>query len=109
MKKKFPLFVYCGTCRTCRYREFKNLFDVKSMLDCADCNGLSVQTIIPFILWRISWCKLYSKKRKYEYPYYCTQPELARKNKCSYGPTSGDHICLMKCDGCNHQDNRNNR
>ena len=61
MKKKF-LFVYCGACRTCRYRRFKNLFDFKSMLDCADCNGLSIQTIIPFILWRVNWCKLYEKR-----------------------------------------------
>ena len=107
-KKKTPFFIYCASCRTCRHRKFKNLFDFKSMLDCADCNGLGVQTIIPFILWRISWCKLYSKKRKYEYPYYCTQPELARKTKCSYGPTC-DSICLMKYNGCNYQDNRNNR
>lgn len=108
MKNKFPLFVYCGVCRTCRHRRFKNLFDDKAMLDCADCNGLSVQVIIPFILWRVSWCKLYSKKRKYEYPYYCTQPELAKKNHCGYGP-SYDRICLMKYDGCNYQDDRNNR
>ena len=68
-KKLFPLFIYCAACRTCRHRQFKNLFDCKSMLDCADCNGLSVQTIIPFVLWRVDWCKLYRKKemngRKY--------------------------------------------
>jgi hypothetical protein len=63
-KKIFPLFVYCAPCRTCKRRKFKNLFDDKSMLDCADCNGLSVQTIIPFILWRIDLCKLYQKKRE---------------------------------------------
>ena len=63
-KKLFPLFVYCTACRTCRHRRFKNLFDDKSMLDCADCNGLTVQTIIPFVLWRVSWCKLYSKKKE---------------------------------------------
>ena len=108
MKKKLPLFIYCGECRTCQYRRFKNLFDFKSMLDCADCNGLSVHTVIPFVLWRVSWCKLYSKKRKYEYPYYCTQPELAKKNNCNYGP-SFDNICLMKCDGCDYQGDRNSR
>ena len=62
-KRRGPLFVYRAACRTCRYRKFKNLFDKNSMLDCADCNGLAVQTIIPFVLWRIGWCKLYSKKR----------------------------------------------
>ena len=61
-KKLFPLFVYCACCKTCKYRKFKSLFDDKSMLDCADCNGLTVQTIIPFVLWKISWCKLYHKK-----------------------------------------------
>jgi hypothetical protein len=108
-KKLFPLFVYCAVCRTCRYRKFKNLFDDKSMLDCADCNGLTVQTIIPFILWRVSWCKLYSKKRKYKYPYYCTQPNIAKTNGCHYGPTSCDHKCLMPYKGCNYQDDENNR
>ena len=110
MRSKFPLFVYCAPCRTCRHRKFKSLFDDKSMLDCADCNGLSVHTVIPFVLWRISWCKLYSKKKKYEYPYYCTQPKLARQNKCGNGPTSGgDNICLMKYKGCIYQDDRNNK
>ena len=108
MRKKFPLFVYCAECRTCRHRKFKNLFDCKSMLDCADCNGLSVQTIIPFVLCRISWCKLYSKKEKYEYQYYCTQPKLAENNRCEYGP-SFDNVCLRKCKGCNFQADRNDR
>lgn len=107
MKKKFPLFVYCGQCRTCRYRQFKNLFDVKSMLDCADCNGLTVQTIIPFVLWQVSWCKLYSKKRKYKYPYYCRQPHLAEENGCGY--LGYDNNCLMPYKGCLHQDDKNNR
>ena len=109
MRKKLPFFIYCAECRTCRHRKFKNLFDCKAMLDCADCNGLTVQTVIPFVLWRVSWCKLYSKKEKYEYPYYCTQPELAKRIKCGNGPTSCDHICLMKYQGCNYQDDRNNR
>ena len=61
-KKLFPLIVYCAECRTCRHRKFKNLFDLTAMLDCADCNGLSVQTIIPFVLWRVGWCKLYQKR-----------------------------------------------
>ena len=105
--KKLP-FVYCAACKTCRHRKFKNLFDDKSMLDCADCNGLTVQTVIPFLLWRVSWCKLYSKKRKYEYPYYCTQPNLAKQNDCRYGPDC-DQGCLMPYKGCNHQDDKNNR
>lgn len=108
MKKRFPLFIYCAACRTCKYRKFKNLFDCKSMLDCADCNGLSIQTIIPFVLWRVDWCKLYSKKRKYKYQYYCTQPNLAEKNGCQYGPTF-DSDCLMPYKGCNHQKDKNNR
>lgn len=59
-KKLFPLFVYCAACRTCRHRWFK-IFDDKSMLACADCNGLSVKTVIPFVLWKIDWCKKYKK------------------------------------------------
>ena len=61
MKMKFPLFIYCAPCRTCSQRKFKNLFDYSSMLDCADCNGIGVNTVIPFILWRVSWCKLQTK------------------------------------------------
>ena len=61
-RRKLPL-VYCADCRTCKYRKFK-LFDVNSMLDCADCNGLGVEVIIPGLLWVIDWCKL--KKEKYE-------------------------------------------
>lgn len=63
MKKGFPLFVYCAPCRTCALRNFKNLFDDKSMLECADCNGLSVKTVIPFILWKIERCKKHKKKK----------------------------------------------
>lgn len=107
-KKLFPLFVYCACCKTCKYRKFKSLFDDKSMLDCADCNGLTVQTVIPFILWRVSWCKLYSKKRKYEYPYYCRQPYLAEENSCNYLGAC-DNNCLMLYKGCLHQDDKNNR
>ena len=107
-KKKLPLFIYCAACRTCKYRKFENLFDYKSMLDCADCNGINVQTLIPFVLWRVNWCKLGSKKRKYEYPYYCTQPKLARQNSCGNGP-SCDNVCLMKYKGCTYQEDRNNR
>lgn len=62
MKKKTPLYIYCAECRTCARRNFKSLFDYKSMLDCADCNGLSVKTVIPFVLWKIDWCKKYKKK-----------------------------------------------
>lgn len=65
MRKKLPLFVYCAPCRTCKHRKFNNLFDEKLMLDCfdyVDCHCIKVQTIIPFILRRISWCKFYSKK-----------------------------------------------
>lgn len=62
LKKLFPLFVYCSSCRKCKYRKFKNLFAYKEMLDCADCNGIEIQTIIPFVLWRVSWCKLHKKK-----------------------------------------------
>ena len=61
-KQKLPLFVYCAPCRTCAYRKFKNLFDDKAMLACADCNGLSIKTIIPFMLWKIDRCKTYRKK-----------------------------------------------
>ncbi len=107
MKKKLPLFVYCAACRTCRHRKFKSLFDDKAMLDCADCNGLTVQTVIPFVLWRISWCKLYSKKRKYKFPYYCTQPNIAKTNGCQY--SSSGYECLMPYKGCNYQDDKNNR
>ena len=107
MKKKFPLFVYCAACRTCRHRKFKSLFDDKAMLDCADCNGLTVQTVIPFVLWRVSWCKLYSKKRKYKFPYYCTQPNIAKTNGCQY--SSSGYECLMPYKGCNYQDDKNNR
>ena len=107
MKKKLSLFVYCADCRTCRHRKFKNLFDWKSMLDCADCNGLTIQTVIPFVLWRVSWCKLYSKKRKYKFPYYCTQPNIAKTNGCQY--SSSGYECLMPYKGCNYQDDKNNR
>ena len=54
---KLP-FVYCAECRTCVKRKFKNLFDDKSMLECADSNGLGVKVIIPTILWKIDWCKI---------------------------------------------------
>ena len=64
IKNPFPLFVYCAPCRTCKYRKFKSSFDCSSMLDCADSNGLSIHTLIPFILWRVGWCKLYHKKEK---------------------------------------------
>ena len=109
MRKKFPLFIYCADCRTCRHRKFKNLFDYKAMLDCADCNSLSVQTIIPFVLWRVRWCKLYSKKEKYEYPYYCTQPKIAESNGCHYLGATCEHNCYMPYKGCNHQEDKNNR
>lgn len=60
--RKLP-FVYCSCCKNCSRRTFKNLFDDKAMLDCADCNGLSVRTIIPFILWNVYQCKLFRIKK----------------------------------------------
>ncbi len=57
MSFKLP-FVYCATCRKCERRAFKNLFDDKGLLDCADINGLSVKVVIPGLLWKIDWCKL---------------------------------------------------
>lgn len=64
IKNLFPLFVYCAPCKTCQHRKFKNLFNDKAMLECADCNGLSIHTIIPFILWKVDRCKIYKKKPK---------------------------------------------
>ena len=57
MAFKLP-FIYCATCRKCENRTFKNLFDDKALVDCADINGLGVKVIIPGILWKIDWCKI---------------------------------------------------
>ena len=57
MTFKLP-FVYCATCRKCKRRTFKNLFNDKALVDCADINGLGIKVIIPGILWKIDQCKL---------------------------------------------------
>lgn len=63
-KHRYPFFVYCGACRKCTKRKFKSLFDDRAMLNCADVNGLEVKTVIPFVLWRVSWCKLQKEEKK---------------------------------------------
>ena len=57
MAFKLPL-VYCATCRKCKRRTFKNLFNDKALVDCADINGLDIKVIVPGILWKIDWCKI---------------------------------------------------
>ena len=46
--------------------------------------------------------KLFAKKE--EYPYYCPQPETARRNGCPYLGVSCDrgwgNKCLMPYNGC---------
>lgn len=58
---KLP-FVYCAECKTCSKRKFKNLFDDKSMLDCADSNGFAIKKIVPGLLWKLDWCKIKREK-----------------------------------------------
>ena len=58
--------------------------------------------IISYGVWMI-----YHLKQETKYPYYCTQPENARKNECHY--LGFDSDCLCPYDGCNLQRNKDKR
>ena len=61
-KSIFPL-IYCKVCRSCKNRnkDWKNLFDTRYYVNCCDINGTQIKTLIPGILWYVSWCKLKHK------------------------------------------------
>ena len=48
-------------CRNCLSRK-SHLFDYEEFVDCCDINGIRIKVIIPCVLWRIDWCKLYTKR-----------------------------------------------
>lgn len=58
---KFPI-IYCAVCKKCRSRTFKNLFNTKAAIDCGD--GFSIKIVLPGLLWKVKWCKLYWEEEK---------------------------------------------
>ena len=63
------------------------------------CLSIILVLIIVYGIWMLYNIKT---QKETEYPYRCTQPEIARGNGCGY--LGFDGKCLMPYDGCNLQE-----
>lgn len=65
-KLRAPVFLYRQCCKTCKYKQ-SHLFDMHEFVNCcADINGTFITTVVPWLLWKVNWCKLYKKENKDE-------------------------------------------
>lgn len=63
------------------------------------CLSVILIFLVSYGLWMIRQLTVQETK----YPYFCSQPNTAKKNECDYLCTDGR--CLMPYEGCNLQSN----